>query len=271
LKQKKSAYALSDFRDPNAEINRLKLQANLFLNMDKIIWGKTDFDFNQQDLRILDLACGLGITTRELARMINTGKVIGVDNNTTLLEYARQYAQDVDNIYFVKKDVYDLIFPEASFDFIFCQFLLLFLTHPDKVVKQVYKMLKPGGTACFVEVDERIAFAYPELPELVSVFEHCMSDLTARGFDLHIGPKLGGYLHHAGFTDINVSIELVTSDQVGLKEFLDSTIKGTLVIQSENGEATIEQIDKIYNYYLKLPYAWLSSTGGFYAVGRKSV
>jgi hypothetical protein len=42
-------------------------------------------------------------------------------------------------------------------------------------------------------------------------------------------------------------------------------------MQSENGKVTLEQIDKIYDYYLNLPYAWLSSRTGFYAVGRKPV
>jgi ubiquinone/menaquinone biosynthesis C-methylase UbiE len=271
MAEHKSAYCLDDFQKPAAEIARLKKQALMYLDTDKKIWSKTGVDFSQQGLQVVELACGLGITTCELAKMTHGGKVIGVDNNTTLLEYARKYAQEqnIDNIEYTNQDVYDLTFPKASIDFVFSQLLLLFLSHPNRVMDHVYRMLKPGGIACFVEVDERIALSYPELPEVVSFQKQAASDLKAQGFDFRIGPKLGGYLHNAGFTDIQVSIELVTSDQVGLKKILDYEFETDSELQPMD-KTTLEQIDKMYKYYLDTPYAWLSTIGGFYGIGRKS-
>jgi ubiquinone/menaquinone biosynthesis C-methylase UbiE len=114
--------------------------------------------------------------------MTNGGKVIGVDKNATLLEYARRgsQSQGIGNVEFVNEDVYDLTFPETSFDLVFCQFLLLFLSHPDKAIERIYSLLKPGGTVCLVEVDHRMVLSYPELPDLVSVQKQFASALTAQ-------------------------------------------------------------------------------------------
>jgi len=270
MTQLQSAYSLESFSDPNAEINRLKQQANMLLHADRKIWQQMGFDFSKPNLKVMDLACGLGITTCELAKKINTGKVIGVDNNKTLLEYAKQYQQmeQIDHIEFLQADVYDLAFPEATFDLVFCQLLLLFLSDVNKAVSQVYRILKPGGTFCVVDVDKQLAFSYPESEELNLIHERIRSDLTARGFDLSIGPKLGSYLHHAGFTQVKLSAEFVTSDDIGLKEFMDVRLKGALALQFENSNVMPEQVDKLYDYYINLPYAWFSR-GVFFAVGCK--
>ena len=67
---------------------------------------------------ILDVGCGPGTITVDLARRIGTGHVVGVDNAAAVIEIARNTAREsaVTQVDFAVGDVYHLDFPDATFD-----------------------------------------------------------------------------------------------------------------------------------------------------------
>lgn len=98
--------------------------------------------------RLLDVACGTGVVSITAAR--RGVRVTGLDLTPELLERAREHAAiagvDVD---FHQGDVEALPFDAATFDVVVSQFGHMFAPRPDVAVREMLRVLKPGGTIAF--------------------------------------------------------------------------------------------------------------------------
>jgi ubiquinone/menaquinone biosynthesis C-methylase UbiE len=98
-------------------------------------------------MKVLELGCGTGYLTRELAA---TGaSITAIDISPDLLAAARRECAAA-NIHFELQNAYDLTFPGASFDSIVGSSVLHHL-EIDAALAQVYRVLRPGGTIRFTE------------------------------------------------------------------------------------------------------------------------
>ena len=115
--------------------------------------------------RVLDLGCGQGNTTRMLANYFKEANVTGVDSDPDLLSHAR--TQPVNNrVNFQQGDATKLPFPDHAFDIVFTRYLLLHLPDPDLAIREMFRLLRPGGHAVSFEPDCCMDFSYPENPGL---------------------------------------------------------------------------------------------------------
>lgn len=99
---------------------------------------------------LVDLGCGTGTFSRYLSKgMGGNGKVIGVDLDTTFLDFARGKAEEQglsQILEFRKSNVYELPFEAGSIDSITDHTLLINLDDPDRCIKEELRVLKDGGT-----------------------------------------------------------------------------------------------------------------------------
>jgi SAM-dependent methyltransferase len=96
---------------------------------------------------VLDLACGTGIYTRPFALVARRGRVVGMDISMPMLEWASRKAAEegVDNVVFLRARVPELPFDDAFFDCVNCCGALHLFPNADKAIKQIVRILKPGG------------------------------------------------------------------------------------------------------------------------------
>ncbi len=90
---------------------------------------------------ILDVGCGNGHLAKQLASFV--GKVIGIDVAGSAIAKAKEDAPK--NCSFEKMNAEDLDFPDNSFDGIVCVELIEHVLNPSKVLKEIFRVLKPGG------------------------------------------------------------------------------------------------------------------------------
>jgi SAM-dependent methyltransferase len=101
--------------------------------------------------RVLDVACGTGVLAREAAaRTGPTGLVAGVDPNPGMLEVAGRLAPAVEWQHGFAES---LPFPDASFDAVVSQFGLMFFTDRRQAVRELLRVLAPGGRAAIAVWD----------------------------------------------------------------------------------------------------------------------
>src|SRR5215468_12319394 len=83
-------------------------------------------------MKLLDVGCGPGSITRGLAERLAPGQVVGLDLSAETLAGARRDAmvRGVTNLQYQEGSVYDLPFPEASFDVVFTHQVLQHLREP---------------------------------------------------------------------------------------------------------------------------------------------
>jgi len=124
---------------------------------------------------ILDLGCGNGVITKELAERVPQGRVVGVDSSPSMLEAAK--AHKTENMELKLLDITDMAF-EAEFDVVFSNAALHWVLDHEKLLKNIYSSLKPRGFvriqfACDSNCPNLIAVLREvmELPELVTGFK----------------------------------------------------------------------------------------------------
>lgn len=103
--------------------------------------------------RILDVGCGCGETTLELADRVGaSGAVTGVDISGLLIETGRKRAQELAraNVRFEEGDAQTLPFPAKNFDLVFSRFGIMFFDDPEAAFQNLRKALRPGGRLSFV-------------------------------------------------------------------------------------------------------------------------
>ncbi len=94
---------------------------------------------------VLDLACGTGITTLEIAKHVS--KVYAVDLSEDMIAKAREKAavQGIHNIEFLVSPIEDLDFSAKKFDVVIAFNVLYFLRDLKTALASIHKLLKPGG------------------------------------------------------------------------------------------------------------------------------
>lgn len=105
--------------------------------------------------RVLDVACGPGIATRAAAKRIDEkGSVLGIDLAPGMLARARAVppARRAAPVEYAEMDVHALPLESASFDAAISQLGLMLFSEPDKALKEMTRVVKPGGVvACLVQ------------------------------------------------------------------------------------------------------------------------
>lgn len=97
---------------------------------------------------VLDVACGTGVVAVTAARA--GARVKGLDLSPVLLEEARGNAAVINAaIEFTEGDVEALPYKDGEFDVVLSQFGHMFAPRPDVTVKEMLRVLKPGGTIAF--------------------------------------------------------------------------------------------------------------------------
>jgi ubiquinone/menaquinone biosynthesis C-methylase UbiE len=104
-------------------------------------------------MQVLDLASGTGEPAISLAARVGPeGHVTALDLSADLLAIAdqRAHARGLTNFATRQADAHELPFSEQSFDLATCRFGVMFFADCDRALTELYRVLKPGGRACFV-------------------------------------------------------------------------------------------------------------------------
>ncbi len=158
-------------------------------------------------LAILDCGCGPGSITLSIAPLVAPGKVVGVDFGPSQIEQAISSAASagINNAEFRVADCYSLPFGDGSFDRAFSHALMEHLSDPLRAMKELHRVLKPGGFIGVCSPDWGGFVLAPPSAELTNAVETYTTLQIRNGGDVQAGRKLGTYLNEVSFEDIRMS------------------------------------------------------------------
>lgn len=103
---------------------------------------------------LLDIGCGLGTDLSRFVRGCAQG--VGVDLSSRAIEMATiNFEQRGLEAEFYQMNGEDLEFDDNSFDTIYCHTVLHFTPNPQALIKEIHRVLKPGGTAIIMTINRR--------------------------------------------------------------------------------------------------------------------
>lgn len=156
---------------------------------------------------LLDVGCGPGTVTADLARLVAPGQVVGLDAAGDAVTRAEAQANGLglENLRFETGDLFALTYPPASFDVVHLHQVLQHLGDPESALTALRTVLAPEGILAARESDYG-AFTWAPTDPVLDRWLDLYLDVTGRnGHDARIGPKLPALARAAGFGDIAVS------------------------------------------------------------------
>lgn len=254
------------------EFERLYRQASTMLDTERQLWPSMGIVTDHQ---VLDLGCGSGVVTRELAKQVYPAQVIGVDVSKTLIDqglriYAERHQRHPENLSFQQGSVYSLPFPDNSFDVVYARLLFQHLSAPLDALTNVLRVLKPGGKLCILDVDKGWSSLYPEPESSIELDKAIIQKQLSQGGDPWVGRKLSHYLTSAGFEAVEATVTLIDSNRLGLAHFFGMLAFGGSQPSVESKFAALqEKVRPDIQALIKDPAAW-AGFGLFTAMGSKS-
>lgn len=159
------------------------------------------------DARVLDIGCGPGTITCDLAALVPRGRVTGLDAAAGVLEQARATADErgLENIEFTTGDVHALDQPDGSFDVVHAHQTLQHVGDPVAALREMRRVCAPGGIVAVRDADYGGMFWYPEVPGMDRWQQLYRRVASACGGQPDAGRRLHAWARQAGFTDVTVS------------------------------------------------------------------
>lgn len=161
----------------------------------------------QPGMRLLDCGCGPGTITVGLAAAVVPGEVVGIDLEAAQINLAqRQAAQaNVTNARFEVANVHDLPFPDASFDVVYCSAVLSHLRERGKALREMHRVLKPGGLIGVRNDDLDGYLMAPAEPLLMQAWTLFGQFVQHNGGNAWAAKYLRTWLREAGFIQVEMS------------------------------------------------------------------
>jgi ubiquinone/menaquinone biosynthesis C-methylase UbiE len=152
---------------------------------------------------ILDVGCGPGGITADLAKIAAKGQTVGVDNSEGVIELAKAAFSDVPNLKFQVGDATDLKdFADNSFDIIHSHQMLIHCSSPApvKILKEFYRICKPGGFIAVRDTSRTIVLSLkPDLPGIREYWANSLAFIPTFGGQTQAGRDSEGWAKEAGW------------------------------------------------------------------------
>ena len=161
-----------------------------------------------QGARVLDLGSGLGQFTGLMAEAVGAGAhVLGIERDPRQIKAARDLAKTsgATNVEFREGDAMALPLKGSewgAFDVAHARFLLEHTPHPELVVDQIARAVRPGGRVILCDDDHGDFRPWPEPPGFSSLWAAYVAGFRANGCDPFVGRRLVSLLSDAGLRPV---------------------------------------------------------------------
>jgi ubiquinone/menaquinone biosynthesis C-methylase UbiE len=156
------------------------------------------------DQAILDVGCGPGTITLDLARHASRGHVVGLDTGAGAISAARQAAARAgsSNVRFECGDVRALPYENATFDVVHAHQVLQHLADPVAALREMRRVCRPGGVVAARDADYAAMSWAPADPRLDRWQQLYRRVALENGAHPDAARHLLRWAHAAGFTDV---------------------------------------------------------------------
>ena len=158
---------------------------------------------------VLDVGTGFGILPFELAASAPVDAA-GIDHEASYIQHAHTLETRLagehlfdpgSQLRLSVSDACDLQFGDQTFDLVFMREVLQFIPEPVAALREIHRVLRPGGFACVGDTDDQLWITWPPpSPALSRLVDAVAAVQREQGGDRQTGRKLTTYLRAAGFT-----------------------------------------------------------------------
>lgn len=223
----------------------------------------------QRGQQVLDVGCGPGSITVDLAVLVEPGEVTGVDRAEAVLAAARALAveRDVTNVRFEQANVYELPYAKDSFDVVHAHQLLQHLVRPVDALVEMRRVVRRGGVVAVRDADYATMIHAPNDPRLDRWLELYHQVARANEAEPDAGRHLRSWMHRAGLTEETTTATAwcyadATTCTWWAQQWASRVTEGSFADQAlEQGFATAQELGDIATAWLQ----WAARPDAFFS------
>jgi SAM-dependent methyltransferase len=184
--------------------------------------------------RVLDVACGTGVLAREVASRVGpSGHVVGIDPSPGMISVARQRAATIE----WREGVAErLPFPDQSFDAVVSQFGLMFFTDPNNALREMLRVLAPGGQLAIAVWDA--VESMPAYQSETALLDRLAGPKAAAALRLPFAlgdvGTLAATFSPAGVTSVDIATHRGTANFPSIRSMVEADLRGWLPVMGVN-------------------------------------
>ncbi|MGW8400084.1 class I SAM-dependent methyltransferase [Streptomyces lydicus] len=223
-------------------------------------------------MRILDIGCGPGTITADLAALVPDGQVTGLEYAPEVLAQARATAaaRGLDNVSFAVGDVHALDYPDDTFCVVHAHQVLQHVGDPVQALREMRRVTEPGGMVAVRDADYSAMTWYPEVAGMADWQRLYLRVARANGGEPDAGRRLHAWARQAGFAPEAVTATTGTwcyrtpAERSWWSElWADRTVSSSYArVAVDGGHATPAELDRISRAWR----AWGAEEDGWFAV-----
>ena len=215
---------------------------------------------------LLDVGCGPGTITVDLAARVAPGRVVGLDVSPAPLDEARALAgRRGVPVEFAVGDVYALDAADDSFDVVHAHQVLQHLTDPVAALREMARVCRPGGVLAVRDVDYATFTWFPDDEGLDRWLDLYHRVARHNGAEPDAGRRLLGWAHAAGLRDVTATAGAWCHASAAEREWWGSSWAGRATASSfaeqalAHGLATRDELEQVAAAWLR----WAAADDGW--------
>lgn len=216
---------------------------------------------------LVDVGSGPGSITIEFARRLGIDRVLGIDGAEAAVAHAREAAAEAGlPVRFEHGDLYALPLDDDSVDIAHAHQVLQHLGDPVGALREMARVVRPGGIVAARDVDAGGLLIHPLSPELARWLELYVSIPLANGGEARAGRRLLEWAHRAGLEDVTASASTwlftavadgpwwggLWAERVVSSSFADDAVRHGLATREE-----LEAMAAAWTEWAGSPDAWM--------------
>lgn len=156
--------------------------------------------------QLLDVGCGPGNLTVDLARRVAPGRVVGCDLAADIVDQAAETYRDVVNVTFEVADLYRLPYADATFDVVHAHQVIQHVAHPVAALEEMARVTRTGGVIAVREADYGSFAWHPGDHHLDRWLEIYGAVTRSNRGEPNAGRFLKAWARAAGLEDLTVTV-----------------------------------------------------------------
>ncbi len=217
----KGSYQFEKLEGRFVEANRLSERAQLRLETFIPLLRRHEIP---ETGRGLDVGCGQGIRTQMMTLSFPGLHITGIDRSEELLAQARRLSPGPD---YQQADLYELPFPDETFDFVYARLVFMHLEDPLRALRCLQRVLKSGGRILLEDADRDAMFFEPAPCSFADFWKKVQDGQRRLGGDPNVGRKLAPYLKTLEFCGVRPEAQPIMGAGPEI-EFLARTLMPSL-------------------------------------------
>ncbi|MGF6159719.1 ubiquinone/menaquinone biosynthesis C-methylase UbiE [Ensifer sp. KUDG1] len=213
-------YPGQDYFEDTSFIPILRAQTKLTWRHERTILPRHGM---RPGIAVADICCGIGDFAVLAQKEFQPSRIVALDHSKPSLAYARKVAAEfgVTDIEYTYGDASEMLLEDNQFDFVSCRHSLQVFNQPELLLKELYRIVKPGGRVYITNEKNSHCLGEPRAQSIQWTYNELARLLTNFEIDVEFGPKSRRYLADTGFDDILVESFMVTNLDGDPQDFAD--------------------------------------------------